>query len=305
MTLEQGSQVHAIGRDKLLGHLAMLLFATLIAGSFSIGSMAAPHIGAAALGAVRFVIGTMAMAALAPVLFRRPIALPRASWRFLVLGGLMAVYFVTMFEALKITSPVSTGAVFTLIPLMSAGFGLVILGQKPRPVVLVSLVIAGLGSLWVIFGGDLDAILRFQVGRGELIFLVGCVCHAAYAPLVRRFNRAEPVYAFSLFTMAATALCLAVYGAPQIVTTDWTGLPSIVWIAIFYLALFTSAGTFFLIQFAAMRLPAAKVLAYGYLTPCVIILLEGFAGHGWAPPRIVAGALVTVGGLLVLAVAPD
>ena len=44
----------ATGREKLLGHLAMLLFAALIAGSFSLGHKAAPHIGAAALNAISF-----------------------------------------------------------------------------------------------------------------------------------------------------------------------------------------------------------------------------------------------------------
>ena len=40
-----------------------------------------------------------------------------------ILGGLLAGYFILMFEALRLTDPVSTGAVFTLTPIMSAGFG--------------------------------------------------------------------------------------------------------------------------------------------------------------------------------------
>jgi drug/metabolite transporter (DMT)-like permease len=305
MTEPSARLTHAKGREKVLGHLAMALFATLIGGSFSIGGIVAPHLGAAALGAVRFVIGTAAMAGAAPFLFRRGIARPEAPWRFLVLGGLMAIYFVTMFLALKITRPVSTSAVFTLIPLMSAGFGLLILGQRPPGVVLLSLVIAALGSLWVIFRGDVHALLAFDVGRGEMIFFAGCVCHAAYAPLIRRLHRGEPIFVFTLFTTGATALWLTLFGMGEILSTRWAGLPPIVWLGILYLAIVTSAGTFFLIQFASVRLPAAKVLAYGYLTPCVIIVIEGLIGHGWATPQVMAGALVTVGGLVILAFSPD
>ena len=54
-----------------------------------------------------------------------------------------------------------------------------------------------------------------------------------------------------------------------------------------------------------MRLPASKVLAYTYLTPCYIILFEGLLGHGWAGPSVAAGALVTVLGLVVLALSRD
>ena len=295
----------ATGRQKLLGHLAMLLFAALVAGSFSFGALAAPHMGPAALNATRFLFGTTLMGIAALILLKGRIPAPRAPWRYGVLGALMAVFFITMFVALQFTDPVSTGAVFTLMPLMSAFFGYFLLKQTPGGLVIASLVFAGLGALWVIFRGELDAMLAFDVGRGELIFAVGVAGHAAYASLVRKFNRGEPVIAFTLWTLLATGLCIALYGFGEIVSTDWAGLPAVVWWAILYLSVFTTAGTFFLLQFAALRLPASKVLAYNYLTPSFIILYEGLLGHGWASPVIAAGALVTVLGLVVLAFASD
>jgi drug/metabolite transporter (DMT)-like permease len=56
-------------------------------------------------------------------------------------------------------------------------------------------------------------------------------------------------------------------------STDWTGLPPVVYAGIFYLAVFTTAGTFFRVQFAAMRLPSGKVMAYVYLLPAIIAAL--------------------------------
>jgi len=108
-----------------------------------------------------------------------------------------------------------------------------------------------------------------------------------------------------LWTLVATGLWIALYGAGEIVATDWTALPAVVWLAIAYLAIFTTAGTFFLLQFAAMRLPAAKVLAYNYLTPTLIIVYEGLLGHGWTSVSVMAGAVLTVAGLAVMAAAPD
>jgi drug/metabolite transporter (DMT)-like permease len=298
-------QIFASGRQKLLGHLAMVGFASFVAGSFSIGALAAPYVGPTALNAMRFVLGTSIMGALALFVLKGRISRPGAEWRFLVLGALMAVFFVTMFVALRMTDPVSSGAVFTLMPIMSAFFGWLFLGQVPGRIVVLSLLIAGCGAVWVVFGGDLNALLSFDIGAGELIFLVGVACHAAYAPLVRRLNRGEPVLAFTFFTLLGTLAGLVLYGASEIVATDWTSLPPIVWVSIAYLAIFTTAGTFFLLQFATMRLPAAKVLAYGYLTPTMVILYEGLLGHGWASMSVVAGAAVTVGGLAVLIAAPD
>lgn len=302
---QQGRLAFATGGEKLVAHLAMLLFAALVSGSYSLGAIAAPYLGPSAINAVRFVVGIALMGAAGLLLLGGGMRVRGAPWRFAVLGALMAVFFVTMFVALRLTTPVATGAVFTLMPLMAAGFGYLFLGQVPRAAVMISLLIAGCGAVWVIFEGDLDVLLGVRIGRGELIFVAGVACHAAYAPLVRKFNRGEPLLAFTFWTLLATGVWITVWGAREIATTDWMALPPVLWLVIGYLAIFTTAGTFFLLQFAAMRIPAAKVLAYNYLTPSIIIFYEGLLGHGWAGLSIAAGAAVTVLGLLVLAFAPD
>jgi len=311
MTASQNSQSTlqvdqlAKGRDKWIGHLAMIAFAALIAGSFSIGKLAIPHIGPVALNAIRLCLACIVMATAVLVILKRAPRLPPSIWHVGILGILMSIFFVLMFTALKITSPLSTGAVFTLVPLMSAVFGWLFLGQVSKFTVVISLLIAAAGSIWMIFRGDINAIISFDVGRGELIFVIGCACHAAIVPLVKKFNQAMPVIEFTFWTLVATTVCLVIYGYDEILATSWMQLPQIVWWAIAYLSIFTTALTFFLVQFASMRLHAAKVLSYGYMTPGVIILIEGLIGHGWSSVSVGIGAMVTITGLIFLAFAPD
>lgn len=293
------------GREKWLAHLAMLTFAGLVAGSFSLGALAAPHIGPSALNALRLTLGAIILAIIALAMSGGRLARPDAPWRFLILGGLLAIFFVTMFMALRYSDPVSLGAVFTLMPIFGAFFGYLVLRQVPRLILLVSLLIAGSGAIWVIFGGDIDAILAFDLGYGEAIFMIGVACHALYSPLVRRFKRGEMLIDFTFWTTLATAFWISLYGVREIIATDWSALPLIVWAAIAYLVMFTTSLTFFLIQFASLHLPASKVLAYTFLTPSFVIILEGVMGHGWAPPAVFAGAIVTVFGLIILAVSRD
>ena len=292
-------------REALRGHAAMLLFAVLISGSFSLGHMAAGLIDPGALTAVRFVIAAAvigAVAALSGALRRHDLAAP---WRYPVVGGLLAAYFVLMFEGLRLAEPVAMAAVFTMTPLMAAGFGWLFLRQRLSPAVLVALGLAGAGALWVIFRADLDRLLALDLGPGEALFLVGCACHAAYTPLVRRFARGESGLAFTFWTLLAAAVVTGVWAAPAMLATDWSGLPRVVWTVLLYLAVGTSAVTLFLIRYATLRLPAAKVMAYGYLIPSLVAVEEGLLGHGWIAVPVLPGIVATVAALVWLVALRD
>lgn len=287
-------------RESLRGHAAMLAFSALVAGSFSLGVRAANLIDPAAISAARLaiaagVIGGLALAG--PGLSRRMFDAP---WRFLVVGGLFAVYFVLMFEGLKTAPAIAASAVFTLTPVMTAAFGWWLLRQRTDARMALALTLGALGALWVIFRGDLAALARLDVGRGEAIYLLGCAAHALYTPMVRRLNRGEGALPFAFGTLAAAAVLLTIWGLPAIAATDWAHLPAIVWVTLIYVALFATAGTTVLLQYAALRLPSAKVMAYTYLTPIWVIALESLAGQGLPGTMILPGILATLAALALL-----
>ncbi|MBN9676808.1 DMT family transporter [Salipiger bermudensis] len=278
----------------------MLSFSALVAGSFAMGSLAAPHIAPTALNAVRFVLAGLILSGVAAASGKVTRASLEAPWRYLVLGGLMIAYFVLMFEGLKTAAPVSMSAVFTLTPLMAAGFGWLLMRQRMTGRMALALAVGAVGALWVIFDGSLQAALRFGVGRGEAVYFVGCAAHAVYAPLVRKLNRGEPALVFTLWTNLAGTAMLLIWGWPALMATDWAALPPIVWITIAYTAIAATAATFVLLQFAALRLPSAKVMAYTYLTPSWVILWTLVLGQGVPPAVILVGVALTVVALLLL-----
>lgn len=282
------------------GHLAMLVFSMFVAGSFALGALAANEIAPSALNAVRFWIATAIMGVAVLATSGLPQAAIAAPWRYVVLAGFYCTYFVLMFEGLKTAPPVSAAAVFTLTPILSALFGWLLLRQVLTPRMALALAIGGLGALWVIFRADIQAILRFEVGRGEFIYFWGCVAHAVYTPLARKLNRGETAVVFSFGVLLVGAVMLTLFGWQDIVATDWAALPRIVWVTILYTAVFASAATFTLLQFATLRLPSAKVMAYTYLVPSWVIVWNLALG-GVAPPGLVlAGLALTVIALLLL-----
>lgn len=282
------------------GHIAMLIFSALVAGSFSLGVMAAPHISPIAMNVPRFFGAALLVGALAAATgsFRRTDF--QAPWRYLLLGGVFASYFVLMFWGLKTADAVAASAVFTLTPLMAAGFGWVMLRQVTTPRMALALVVGGAGAVWVIFRADVADLLRFDVGQGETIYFWGCVAHAVYIPLVRMLNRGESALVFTFGTQLAGGLVMLAVGWKPLLATDWAALPPIVWITLAYITVAASAVTFTLVQYGSLRLPSAKVMAYTYLTPSWVILWEIALGKEAPPLLVLAGVGLTIVALLLL-----
>ncbi|MEH6836938.1 MULTISPECIES: DMT family transporter [Falsihalocynthiibacter] len=298
-----GEGLH-IRRREMAGHAAMLLFSVIVAGSFSLGGMVANDIAPAALNLLRFWIAALVLLVVIlwfePAPLRALKAAAKAPWRYAVTGGLIGSYMILMFEGLKTAPPISTAAVFTLTPLITAGFAFLVLRQVLPMRVFWVLILGGIGALWVVFRADVGALMRFEVARGELVFFIGACAHALYIPLLRKFNRGESGVVFVMYALVAGSLLMLVVGGREIFATDWAQLPPLVWFTIFYTAVFATAGSLSLIHFGSMRLSGAKVMAYTYLVPSWVILLEILLGHGAPSGASLVGVALTVGALLLL-----
>ena len=274
----------------------MLAFSALVAGSFSLGGQIANEIAPAALNAVRFALSAAVVGA---VIWARGGGIATltgalsAPWRYGLLGVLFAIYFVTMFEGLKTAPPVSAAAVFTLTPVMSGIFGYLLLRQLFGARIMVALGLGAMGAFWVIFRADIAALMAFEIGRGEVIFFWGCIAHAAYTPLMRVLNRGEPILVFTFWTLSFSTVIIGVWGWRDLVATDWGALRPLVWITLLYVAIAASAMTVFLVQFASMRLPSSKVMAYTYLTPSWVLIWELGLGQPMPPMAVLGGIALT------------
>jgi len=286
--------------EALRGHLAMLTFSVVVAFSFIAGGSIANDIAPAAVNAMRFLAASVLLAGASLVLAglggrgmqARDLAAP---WRYGILGFLFAFYFVCMFEGLKTAAPVSIGAVFTLTPPLTALAAWVILRQRMRGDLALALAVGAAGAVWVIFRGDPARLMALDLGRGEAIYLFGCALHAVFTPLMRRWNRGEPALVTTSLVMAAGFVVLVVYGWSDLRTTDFAALPARVWLALSYLVVFASALALLLLQYGGQRLPASKVMAYSYLTPAWVLLIDLALGRP-GPGLVVLPGI----GLLVL-----
>lgn len=294
--------------EALRGHAAMLAFSAAVSGSFSLGSMVANDIAPTALTSVRFLLAAMVLGVLVVLLpgqgrgrrrgyTRADFAAP---WRYVILAVLYGGYFILMFEGLKTALPVAAGAVFTLTPLMAAAFAWPLLAQRLTPRISLALLIGGMGAVWVIFRGDVQALLRFEIGAGEGIYFLGCILHALYAPMLKKLNRGESAMVTASMVTLVGFFVVTAYGWRDMLATDWVALPVLVWVGLAYLVIFATAFAASALQYAAQRLPSSKVMAYTYVTPVWIILWEAALRHGIPGGVVVPGIALIVVALLLL-----
>lgn len=276
----------------------MLVYALLIGGSYPIGNAITDALEPVVLTAVRLLIAAVIVGLFC--LHQGGLRIPTLKdfGRYCLISATITTFFVAMFEALRTATPLATGALSTLVPIMTVGIVFVISRQFCGLRQFFWVMAGGLAALWVVFDGDLEKMLALQFGRGEWIFLGGALAFAAYAPAIARLSRGESAPVLTFWTLVAGVFMLTLIGFNDILATDWQAVPSSVWSGIFYLAFFNTAFSFLLAKYASVRLPSHKVMSYIYLTPSIVAIAEGALGHGWPSLSVIAGivavAMVTI-----------
>ena len=294
-----------VRHEALASHMAMLVFSLLVSVSYTVGSLVANQIEPLSITAARFLLAAILMFIFFTSSVKTSISDLKNPIRFLFLGGLISIYFVTMFEGLKTANPISMSAVFTFTPIMAGVFDLLLSKRKLSIKTWASVVFGGLGALWIIFDGAVSNLIEFKIGYGEMLFFIGCAGHAFYAALIPRLNMGETPLAQSFGTLLAATLILSVIGGKEILTTFWSSLSHSVWFTIIYLAVFATAASFFLIQFAARRLSSLKVMAYTYAVPFWVTALEVLLGHSSISNVLLIGGCIIFTSLILLLINKD
>ena len=288
----------------ILGHVAMLLFSLLVSLSFILGVLVANEINPIAITSARFILAAIVICTVIffakRVSFSEVFLLFRNPKNHIILGLLISIYFIAMFEGLKTSEAISMSAVFTLTPLLT-GITSHILGfQLLNSKVFFAVIVGAIGSLWIIFEGDFQNLIELNIGKGEIIFFFGCCGHALYAVFIPVLNRGESSIIQTLGVLIFGGIMVSLFGFNSLISTSWLNLSSLVIITIFYLAIFATAITFFLIQFSARAISGTKVMSYTYAIPFWVALSGGLLLGKWPTNETIFGGVLIAAALIFL-----
>jgi len=217
-----------------------------------------------------------------------------------VLSIPLVVFFWCMFESLRYTSVLNTGALYTTVPAITAILALLINGEASGKMRSMGLFVGTLGALWIVFRGNIDAFINLNLNYGDLVFFLGCFFLGFYNPLVKKFHQGEPSEEMTFWVLLLGSLWLLIGSGKGIVDIDWFEIERPVYSGIAYLAVFSTLITFFLLHYCTVRLGATKTSAYGFLTPVFVVLLSVLLGMEEFEAVLAPGLFMIVVAMLMI-----
>lgn len=255
---------------KLQGYLYLALAMALVGSTVTASKVISGGLPPFTATALRL---ALALPCFALLMIRAGEALPRPDRRdgmlLLVQATAGSVAYTTLLIAgLTMTSAADGGVIVGTLPVVSAAIAILLLGERPRPVVLAAIALAAAGVLSITLqpgaGGD-----RSLLGNGLILGAV--VCEGLFILLNKRLRR--PIAPLAQSTVM-TALGLIVAVVPAAFEQPWT-LPfdaGIAW-AIVYYALAPTVGGYLLWYAGAARVSGAEAALFTAVAPVAAVLL--------------------------------
>lgn len=281
--------------------LCLMLVATfLVATSFPVVAAITDSLDSGVLTFIRFALATLLFAPL--VAWRYGIARPglRDLLRHSLLSLLLVTFFWCTFAALRLTQPLNTAAVFSLSPVITAGIAALVLRERLTRRARIALPLGAVGAIWVVFRGDLTALMALDLGSGDLLFLAGTIALASYSTLVKVLHRGEPMARMTFWILATGSVWLLFLSLPKFGSVAWAEIPALTLAGIAYLSVFTTIVTFFLYQWSTTRIGPTRVMAYTFLNPVLVLLIGLGLGDSLPPLATWPGMVLAVAATVVL-----
>lgn len=278
--------------SRRLAYLALVGAGTLWGTSFLFGKLALEEMGPATLIFYRFLL---ASAVLLPVVPWRTIRWTRTDTTLSLAGAVLAGPFVFLlqFAGLDLTTSSSAALLVATAPPMLALGGALLDRERPGRWAWLAVGLSALGVVLLVGTPSPGRTLQ-----GDVMIFGSMVAAVVWTLLMRRLGR-------RVGALAATATQFAI-GAVVLVPFVWVldGVPTLTlsvqgWLSILALGLLCTAVTFFLWNWALMRVEAARAGVIGNLEPLVgSVLGVVFLGEILGPYAILGGLCMVAAALL-------
>lgn len=273
-----------------------LIFANLFwAGNFVVGQAAVKTMEPLQLTFWRWALAAVPLLVLAQAVERPDWRAVLRHWRVLLLLSVLGMsgYTLLLYSALQHTSALNASLVTAANPALIVVLSVVLLRERPRPLGWAGIGLGLAGVLLVLSGGNVERLLTFSLGAGELLIVAAITVWALYTIIARRLSL--PAITATAVQVAMAALVLAPValaagaGLPATASGNWS---------LAYIAVFPSLGSYLLWNLALKRTSAANAGNYLNLIAVFTAVITVLLGQPITVPQVLGGVLVISGVLL-------
>ena len=220
--------------------------------------------------------------------------------RAMIISFFYAAFFVGLFESLNTTTALNTSTIFTLVPLLTAFLAIILLNDKMSGRQLFVYVLGAIGTIWVIFNGDMNQLLSLTFNKGDLIFLLATLFMCCYSISMKLLYRNDEMIVLVFCTLLGGAfwmgLALLFTGQPL----QWNLIQGQYALNMAYLVVGATLATVYLYQKTTVVLGPSRVNAYIYLNPMLVAILLLAIERETIVLAIVPGILLSTAATFVL-----
>jgi drug/metabolite transporter (DMT)-like permease len=267
----------------------------------------------AALFSANYIISKLGMRAFNPLVFAYlrvlgaaivlNLLIPRSGPPFsredrklvLVFSLLGVVLNQTLFlTGLSFTTAHVAAILITTIPVMTLGVAMIAGRERPTPMKVGGIVLAGAGALLVV-GGE-GAFGSMQALIGAVLITGNCLAYALYLVISKpAMARLSPLLTTARMFLYATVMMLPVAAVP-LARESWTSIPRGAWLALLLVIAGPTVAAYWINAWTLRYAEASTVAAYVYVQPVLTAILATiFLGEQIRAIAIVAAAMIFTG----------
>lgn len=262
-------------REETITYLLMILTTIFWGSSFVAGKVALPEFPPMSLTFFRFIIAT---SIIFPYMWSKStVKIPDRKDIPLLFGlGFLGVsgYFALQFTALIFTSAANASTINALNPLVSSLLANMLTDERLSKRKIGLIVLALMGVILTVTGGDINVLLNMQFNKGDLIMSIAMLSFAIYGVYSKKATQKyEPlmvtsyVFLFGLIQITPLMLKEGVYG--QVLTFS-----SAAWTGIIIMALGSSVLGYQIQQVSIKRIGVNKTSLFINLVPLFAIMFS-------------------------------
>ena len=281
----------------------MLLVVIIWAANFTALKVTLEQVPVLAIGALRFVLGALALMVVLRWREGSSGFPPGTFWRMVWLGVIGNTIYQTLFMVALSRTSVANGAILLGVsPLLVAGFGAVTGVERLTRVTVGALLLATAGVVFVV--GAHQASFTAETRIGDLSMLGASVCWAIFTLGVRRLPPGISALRITALTTLTGAPGLLFLGVPDLVSMPWRAVTFPAWAGLAYSLFLSLVLAYSLWNASVMVVGPNRTAIYNCLVPLAAMVIAFWVLHEGIDVAQVAGALLVVGGVLLSRLAP-